>query len=56
MGFDYEIQYKSGSEKKMADALSSVHGFEILLMALYVLHSDVHEKIQRSYDKDINYL
>ena len=34
MGFDYTIQYKSGSENKVADALSRVSSSELLMMVL----------------------
>lgn len=41
MGFDYEIEYKSGSENAVADALSRVSGAELLYMALSVLDSNL---------------
>lgn len=56
MEFDYEIQNKSGSENRVADALSRVQGSEVLLMPLSVLHSDLHLQNQKSYDKDLNLL
>ena len=52
MGFDYEIQYRSGSEYVAADALSRVQGAEILLMAISVVSSDLKDKIVASYELD----
>lgn len=54
MGFSYEIQYKSGTENKVADALSRVNGAELLLMAISVIQSDLQLKIILSYGLDIN--
>ena len=39
MGFDYIIQYKSGAENTVADALSRVSGASLLLMALSHIQS-----------------
>lgn len=52
MGFDYEIQYKSGTENWAADALSRVHGSELLLMAISVVSSDLESQIKDSYHLD----
>ena len=52
MGFDYEIQYKSGTENMAADALSRVQGAEVLLMAISMVSSDLKEKIKASYELD----
>lgn len=54
MGFDYEIQYKSGKENIAADALSRVQGSEILLMALSVVDSNLSTMILASYQLDDN--
>lgn len=54
MGFSYKIQYKSGFENKVVDALSRVTNFELLLMAISVLHSDMEQKLIASYDLDVN--
>ena len=45
MGFSYKIQYKSGFENKVVDALSRVTNFELLLMAISVLHSDMEQRL-----------
>lgn len=52
MGFDYEIQYKSGKENLVADALSRVQGAEMLFMAISVLDSNLASFILASYQGD----
>ena len=54
MGFSYTIQYKSGIENLAADALSRISGTEILLMAISLINFDLQEKIQQSYEHDLN--
>ncbi|XP_056696470.1 transposon Tf2-1 polyprotein isoform X1 [Spinacia oleracea] len=52
MGFDYEIQYKSGRENLAADALSRVQGSEVLCMAMSVVDSNLATLITASYQLD----
>lgn len=52
MGFDYEIQYKSGKENIAADALSRVQGAELLTMVVSALSSDLTELLKASYALD----
>lgn len=52
MGFDYEIQYRSGKENLPADALSRIEGAEILCMAISVVSSNLTELISNSYQLD----
>lgn len=52
MGFDYEIQYKGGSENIAADALSRVQGSEVLLLAISVVDSDLVRMLIQSYNHD----
>ena len=54
IGFDYEIQYKSGVENKVANALSRVRGAEIISMAISVISGDLSSKIKQSYHLDFN--
>ena len=54
MGFDYEIQYKSGKENLAVDALSRVQGSEFLLMAISVVTSDLETKIKDSYQLELD--
>ena len=49
MGIYYEIQYKSGSENLVADALSRVHGSELLCIAISLTSSDLEQQIKDSY-------
>ena len=56
MVFDYEIQYKCGSENKAADALSRVQGSEILLLALSLVTTDLEAQIKASYHLDAHLL
>jgi len=52
MGFDYIIQYKSGTENIVADALSRVQGTEFLLMALSTINSDLLTLIEQGWSND----
>ena len=52
MGYSYEIQYKSGKENTVADALSRVAGAELLCMALSIFQSDLLDLIQQSWHQD----
>ena len=54
MGFSYTIQYKSGTENLAAEAFSRISGTEILLIAISLINSDLQEKIQQSYEHDLN--
>ena len=55
MGFDYEIQCKSGSKNLAGDALSKVQGFKLLILAMTVVTSDLHAKIKASYLLDVEF-
>ena len=46
MGFEYEIQYKSGQENVVADALSRGQGAELLPMAVTTAHFDLMNLIE----------
>ena len=52
MGFDYVIQYKSGIDNVVADALSRVFSASLLLMAISNIQSDLMELIARSWTTD----
>lgn len=52
MGFDYIIQYKSGVENTVADALSRVSGASLLLMALSHIQSDLLQLPEYSWSND----
>ena len=52
MGFSYGIEYKSGIENRVADALSGISASEIMLLTLSVIQSDLHSKLQQSYIGD----
>jgi len=52
MGFDYVIQYKSGSENLVADALPRVSSSSLLLMAISTVQSDLMGLIERSWTAD----
>ena len=56
MGFDYETQYRNGSENLADDALSRVQGSYLLNMAISVVISDLETKIQASYQLHPNML
>jgi len=52
MGFDYELQYTSEAENLVADAISRVLGFEILLMALSTIQSNLMSLIEQTWLTD----
>ena len=52
MGFDYVIQYKSGSDNLVADALSRVSSSSLLLMAISSIQSDLMGLIEQSWTAD----
>ena len=54
MGFDYDIQYKSGKENQAADALSRVFGSDILLVAISVIDTHLESLIMTNYHLDNN--
>lgn len=55
MGFDYEIQYKKGSENKAVDALSKLSGADLLTLVVSSICTDMMDIIKRSYTGDIDY-
>ena len=55
MRFDYEIQYKCGTENKATDAVSRVQGSEILLLALSLVTSDLDAQIKASYHAHVSF-
>jgi len=52
MGFSYEIQYKSGVENVVVDALSRIPSSEPLLLALSTIHSDQMSLIEKAWYSD----
>jgi len=52
MGFEYEIQYKSGTENLVTNALFRVQGSELLLMALSTIDSNFYTLIEQNWSKD----
>lgn len=49
LGFDYEIQYKSGKENIAINALSRAKGSEILCLAISVVASNLEDMIKANY-------
>ena len=49
MGFKYEVQYRSGAENKVADALFRVSGVQLLCLVVSSIQSDLMEFVQNSY-------
>jgi len=49
MGFDYNIQYKSGVQNAVADTLSRVSGSSLLLMTISHIQSDLLHLIEQSW-------
>ena len=52
LGYDYEIQYKKGNDNTMADALSRLHGSQILQISLETTSPELMEEIQQSWELD----
>jgi len=51
MGFPYEIDYRSGRENVVVDALSRVSAAELLALAI-TAHSNLLDLIKQSYQLD----
>jgi len=56
MGFDYTIQYKSGVENVVVDALSRVSSATLLLMAISHIHSDLLPLIKQTWTTDPHFV
>lgn len=52
IGFEYEMQFRSGAENVVADALSKVIGFKLLMMAISTIQSDLFELITQTWATD----
>lgn len=52
MGYDYEIQYKRGSDNSAADSLSRLHGSQILQISLDTGSPELLELIKDSWQAD----
>lgn len=52
-GFYYKIQYRSGKENVVADALFPRVQGDILCMAISIISSNLEEHIKNSYQGDV---
>lgn len=52
MGYEYKIEYKKGSDNKVADALSRVHQEEGECQALTLIQPIWISKLQQTYERD----
>ena len=48
MGYDYEVCYKKGKENTVANALSRVQGYELMMIAVSNISSELMAEIQGS--------
>lgn len=53
MGYDYEIQYKSRNDNSAADALSRLHGSQILQIMLDTASPELLDLIKGSWEADL---
>ncbi|XP_076936380.1 uncharacterized protein LOC143603488 [Bidens hawaiensis] len=53
MGYDYEIQYKKGSENVAADAISRVQGVSLFQLTLISFQPLFLERIKNSWTTDL---
>ncbi|KAL8147535.1 hypothetical protein AgCh_005022 [Apium graveolens] len=51
-GFDYSVEYKSGKENIVADALSRTHGLQLLSMAVSSVDSQLMEELKSHWEND----
>lgn len=52
MGFDYEICYKHGKENVVADSLSRMHSFELMVLAVSSVSTELMAEIRKSWQGD----
>ena len=52
MRYDYEVFYKKGKENTIAYALSRVQGYELMMIAVSNISSELMAEIQGSWEMD----
>lgn len=53
--YDYEITYKNGLDNQADDALSRIHGPELLAMEFSTISIDLLDQVNTSWEADPDY-
>lgn len=53
--YDYEITYKKGTKNQVVDALSRIHGLELLAMTFSTISTELLDRVKASWEVNPDY-